>query len=153
MGYEYETAFEGDKYHLVKNKNFPGFTIEANQVTKTPQSTAVIKFGKRAGRGASPMNTLHESRFESFNWSPSVKSDVSKVRVPTFSKQKPRDDLFSKFAKTTSSHFYDCKTDLIHERMNKGHVSLSRTTNRFPKPSTANAYSEGVSSIDTSKVI
>jgi hypothetical protein len=30
--YEYPTAFDGEQYHMIKNKNQPGFTILPNNL-------------------------------------------------------------------------------------------------------------------------
>jgi hypothetical protein len=86
----YDTVFEGELYHMVKDRDAPGFRIESNdreiQMPVPVSNKKLPAFGIMRGRRDSDVtHTLNDSRFEIIDKQPQCLSSVP--RVPGFSFQ------------------------------------------------------------------
>lgn len=142
-GYGYETAFEGECYHLVKDRNDTNYRIQANHREVQEQSPAlhnVTKFGTKVGRKTNDyLLSCNDSRFENINKSPSVISQSTHTPGFSFSKHSERvNDLFQQnmyysrdnFGKTDSGGFYDSKKDKIMKRLDAGIPNMRKLQSR-----------------------
>ena len=100
-GYCYETVFEGETHHLVRDKDKPDFRIETNfrEVIEPKLNLhTTTNFEKKQPRkDKDVLQTLNESRFDIINKSPSNLSSIPRVQnfdFKTHSARKPH--LFGK---------------------------------------------------------
>lgn len=88
--YVYETAFEGEQYHLVRNREDHLLNIQKNEVSVDTAHKMVPRFDKNTGR-KEILLPLNEKRFMSFNTNPTSCTKVRRVTSIDFSKQKGRE--------------------------------------------------------------
>lgn len=155
----YECIFEGEKYHVVQDRGHGAFRIEPNQPNITSQhrnSLCGPDFGKRQGHKVN-LHNAHDSRFESFNKSPSIVMKGSPSF--TFAHSTSRtEDLFSQnlytdpnvFGRTDSGPFYDSNKDKVLKKLDKGLIAMSRQPSRGMNRSSPNLNNQ-VSCVDIHK--
>jgi hypothetical protein len=125
---------------MVQDRNRGSFRIEHNDHDKKDGSPFKSKkgpdFGRRSGRKAL-LNNLNDSRFESFNKSPSCV--IREAPSFTFAHSTSRtEDLFMQnlytdsnvFGRTDSGPFYDASKDRVMQKLNRGLVQMSRQPSR-----------------------
>lgn len=151
-GLGYDTVFEGELYHLVQDRNKPGFKIETNtrevvEFKMKPEKQP--DFGKIKGRRDSDYTlSLNDSRFEIINKSPNVLSSVPRVPGFSFSNHKARPEKL--FGNTEISSFYDSKIALTVPRLDAGVPKLQTMQ---PRRNSTQLKMPLVSCVDIEKVV
>jgi hypothetical protein len=123
-GYAYQTAFEGELYHLVKHKGKTDLQVEFNQRNiPEPKPKSPTKDFNKMNERRQKLLSLNESRFESINKDPIHITTVPRVKNVNFKKALPRQDLFNV---TSTSVFYDFKADINMRRLDAGIPNLTK---------------------------
>lgn len=126
-GYAYDTAFVGEQYHLVQNRNSSTMEVHKNRVgSLISQSHTAIKFDK--AEKPSNLNSLNESRFLNIDKSPKPYSKYERVPIIQFKKQMGRPDQV--FGKPKLTLMYNPKIEQVQSRRDKGVPNLQKTVSR-----------------------
>jgi hypothetical protein len=84
-------VFEGELYHLVKDKNATGFNVVFNQPTlNEPLKNSPVKNLAKMSPRREELLQVHEKRFEVFNKDPVHITTVPRVKNVIFRKMLPR---------------------------------------------------------------
>ena len=126
-GLSYKTFWEGDEYHIVKQKgDGNGMAIVTNHLTaKSPREEAKIT---KPFDGYSPRPDkvlhLHDARFDMINKDPQCCSKMKRVTQFSMTKQLDRPALL--FGQTHTGTFYDSSKEKVMKRLTAGIPDMSK---------------------------